>query len=116
QVWQHESERVKRWRNEINSLLTFAGLFSAVVTGFGVQYYGILRPPPDPSMQTLLQISRELEVIVNYTTGSSTPAFLPAYSSASTPLPAAAPTYIATLWFAALVCGLGAASISVNQW
>ncbi|EPS99755.1 hypothetical protein FOMPIDRAFT_1077997, partial [Fomitopsis schrenkii] len=118
QVWQHESERVKRWRNEINSLLTFAGLFSAVITGFGVQYYSILQPPPDPNMQILLQISRQLEVIVNHTTGSSSQAFLPAHSSASIPPPTAAPAYVATLWFAALVCGLGAASIAilVNQW
>ena len=28
QVWQHENERVKRWRNEINSLLTFVSIRS----------------------------------------------------------------------------------------
>ncbi|EPS99758.1 hypothetical protein FOMPIDRAFT_1082351, partial [Fomitopsis schrenkii] len=119
QVWDYEEQRVRRWRNEINSLLTFAGLFSAVITGFCVQYYGLVQPPPpDPHSLILLQISRQLEVIVNQITGVSSQPFLPAHSSDFTQPPATPPAYIATLWFAALICGLGAAFIAilVNQW
>ncbi|KZT63801.1 hypothetical protein DAEQUDRAFT_760304 [Daedalea quercina L-15889] len=117
-VCERERERVKRWRNEINSLLIFAGLFAAVITGFGVQYYTILQPPaPDYNTRTLEIISFQLASLVNQTNDTSGRPFSSA-TLCSSPDTHPAPTYIAALWFAALVCGLAAASIaiSVNQW
>lgn len=94
-----------------------------------MQYYSILQPPPDPNLQVLLQISHQLDVIINHTTFTETrrgenapfPAQAILDASVSSPYPLMAPgppSYIAILWFAALVCGLGAASIamSANQW
>ncbi|TFY55907.1 hypothetical protein EVJ58_g7956 [Rhodofomes roseus] len=114
-VWEREKERVERWRNEINSLLTFAGLFAAVITGFGVQYYTILQPPaPDYNTYVLELISAQLASLTNQSDVTSSQPSLASEISGSP----AAPKYVAALWFAALVCGLAAASIaiSVNQW
>ncbi|TFY67622.1 hypothetical protein EVJ58_g1509 [Rhodofomes roseus] len=41
-VWHRSKDDINRWWEEINSLLTFAGLFSAVVTGFAVLCYTVL--------------------------------------------------------------------------
>ncbi|KAH9922719.1 uncharacterized protein B0H18DRAFT_502378 [Fomitopsis serialis] len=120
EIWDHENARVKRWRNEINSLLTFAGLFAAVVTGFGVQYYTMMQQPaaPDYNTQILERISLQLAGFVNQTDSNPSqplPSSLPPFD-----IPEIAPAhaYVAALWFAALVCGLAAASIAilVNQW
>ncbi|EPS99739.1 hypothetical protein FOMPIDRAFT_89914 [Fomitopsis schrenkii] len=40
---------IKRWSSEIASLLTFAGLLSAVITGFGALAYTTLAAASDPS-------------------------------------------------------------------
>ncbi|KAH9928899.1 uncharacterized protein B0H18DRAFT_233939 [Fomitopsis serialis] len=120
EIWDHENARVKRWRNEINSLLTFAGLFAAVVTGFGVQYYTMMQQPaaPDYNTQILERISLQLAGLVNQTNSNPSqplPSSLPPFD-----IPEIVPAhaYVAALWFAALVCGLAAASIAilVNQW
>ncbi|KAH9918071.1 uncharacterized protein B0H18DRAFT_1123234 [Fomitopsis serialis] len=42
-VLDHEREEIKQWRDEIDTLLVFAGLFSAVLTAFNVQYYPELK-------------------------------------------------------------------------
>ncbi|KAH9831700.1 uncharacterized protein C8Q71DRAFT_815794, partial [Rhodofomes roseus] len=112
EVWTYEKERIERWRNEISTLLVFAGLFSAVLTAFVGLYYAVLLPPPDFNTVILERISAQLG------NTSSNPAVAP--SSSSSPFPPAppAPRWIATLWFASLVFSLGVASVAlaVNQW
>ncbi|KAH9831807.1 uncharacterized protein C8Q71DRAFT_714885, partial [Rhodofomes roseus] len=115
EVWAYEKERIERWRNEISTLLVFAGLFSAVLTAFVGQYYAVLLPPPDFNTAILERIlSMQLGNV------SSSPVVTPASCSDSSLFPCAppAPRWIATLWFAALVFSLGAASVAlaVNQW
>ncbi|KAH9831814.1 uncharacterized protein C8Q71DRAFT_714875, partial [Rhodofomes roseus] len=111
-VWSYEKDRLDRWRNEINTLLVFAGLFSAVLTGFVGPYYAVLLPPPDFNTIILERISAQLGNM------SSNPAIVPGSSSPSFPPGPPAPRWIATLWFASLVFSLGAASVAlaVNQW
>ncbi|KAF8870134.1 hypothetical protein BD779DRAFT_1417289, partial [Infundibulicybe gibba] len=49
------------WNSEIDSLLTFAGLFSAIVTAFTIESYQWLQPSPqDATNQILLNISAQL--------------------------------------------------------
>ncbi|KZT69434.1 hypothetical protein DAEQUDRAFT_765510 [Daedalea quercina L-15889] len=47
-VWAHEEAAVKNWKEEIDTMLVFAGLFSAIVSTFNSQYYTNLQPPPPP--------------------------------------------------------------------
>ncbi|KAH9933769.1 uncharacterized protein B0H18DRAFT_928172, partial [Fomitopsis serialis] len=112
EVWSYEEERIERWRNEINTLLVFAGLFSAVLTAFACQYYAVLLPPPDFNTMILERIS------VQFGNMSSNPDVAPASSSSPFPPAPPAPRWIAMLWFASLVFSLGAASVAlaVNQW
>ncbi|KAH9925983.1 uncharacterized protein B0H18DRAFT_876753 [Fomitopsis serialis] len=109
EVWSYEKERIERWRNEISTLLVFAGLFSAVLTAFVGAYYAILLPPPDFNTVILERISEQLG------NTSSNPDVAPASTFPSAP---PAPRWIATLWFASLVLSLGSASVAlaVNQW
>ncbi|EIW58205.1 uncharacterized protein TRAVEDRAFT_123752, partial [Trametes versicolor FP-101664 SS1] len=60
-VQKYSDEMIRRWKEEIDTYLVFAGLFSAVLTTFNVQSYLLLQPaPPDPSFAVLQQISSQL--------------------------------------------------------
>ncbi|EPS97140.1 hypothetical protein FOMPIDRAFT_1090527, partial [Fomitopsis schrenkii] len=137
EVWTYEKERVERWRNEINILLVFAGLFSAVVTAFAIQYYMTIQPASPDFNTSILEkhteilehtafilerISTQLNtlpgsghvhtVLPGPTHGSVGPGYAPPTA------PPNPPGWIATLWFIALVFSLAAASVAlaVNQW
>ncbi|KAH9926024.1 uncharacterized protein B0H18DRAFT_908409, partial [Fomitopsis serialis] len=135
EAWSTEKERVKRWKNEINALLVFAGLFSAVVTAFVAPYYAGLLPAPDfntdileqqtqISARTLLVLERissqlggaAMGAVV--TTGSSSLVAAMDSSLSSPSPPPNPPRWIATVWFISLVFSLSAASIAlaINQW
>lgn len=95
-----------------------AGLFSAVLTAFNVQYYVALQPQTqDPSVQAMLIALNMLAVRRGETdVGLLTLAAMDNSSSVtSTPFHVVS---INTLWFSALLFSLSAASlaISVNQW
>ncbi|KAH9918095.1 uncharacterized protein B0H18DRAFT_1123254 [Fomitopsis serialis] len=138
EVWTYEESRVKRWRNEIHTLLVFAGLFSAVVTAFVVQYYAVLQPEA-PNFNTIIleqhtvilertacileRISSQLgdipvESIHTALTATAATATHPKSEPFTRPPPPSPPQWIATLWFASLVCSVAAASmaLAVNQW
>ncbi|KAH9926005.1 uncharacterized protein B0H18DRAFT_876704, partial [Fomitopsis serialis] len=125
-AWAYEKDRAERWRNEINTLLVFAGLFSAVLTAFVVQYYAVLLPTPDPNTAILERISAQLgntatnAVVMAANASNSVPMLTVLTNSSSTsfPSPPAAPRWIAALWFVALIFSLSAASVglAVNQW
>ena len=113
-----------------------AGLFSAVVTAFAIQYY-ITIQPASPDFNTVIlqehtqllartttileRISSQLDALPSSSHDSASaltqsrvgPAYVPL--SAAPPSP---PAWIAALWFVALVFSLAAASIAlaVNQW
>ncbi|TBU36726.1 hypothetical protein BD309DRAFT_984756, partial [Dichomitus squalens] len=57
----YSDEMVKRWNEEIDNLLVYAGLFSSILTAFNVQSYLLLQPTtPDPTIAVLQQISLQL--------------------------------------------------------
>ncbi|KAI0665535.1 hypothetical protein C8Q78DRAFT_1083890 [Trametes maxima] len=60
-VKRNSDDVIKRWDAEIDTLLVYAGLFSAVLTAFIVQSYPLLSPAsPDPVVAALAQISAQL--------------------------------------------------------
>ncbi|KDR66586.1 hypothetical protein GALMADRAFT_26637, partial [Galerina marginata CBS 339.88] len=46
--------RCEAWKEEVNNLLIFAGLFSAVVTAFVIESYKTLQPDPNSAVVDLL--------------------------------------------------------------
>ncbi|TBU22081.1 hypothetical protein BD311DRAFT_676896, partial [Dichomitus squalens] len=48
-VKKYSDEMVKRWNEEIDTLLVCAGLFSAILTAFNVQSYLLLQPTTSDS-------------------------------------------------------------------
>ncbi|RPD63442.1 hypothetical protein L227DRAFT_651080 [Lentinus tigrinus ALCF2SS1-6] len=115
----YSDKLVERWNKEIDTLLVFAGLFSAILTAFNVQSYQLLTPPPpDPVLTALERISAQLSSFsINPPSVNSTaPAFVN-----HDPTPAPPPRYavwLNALWFSSLIFSLSAASIGimVKQW
>jgi hypothetical protein len=126
-VWDYENNRIDGWNKQIDTLLVFvssallmiqalvayadklqAGLFSAVVTAFNVQYYTSLQPPS--GTQVMLRVPSDLTYPIHVST-------LPSAVTSDAAV-AATTVVINTLWFLALVLSLSAASIgiTVKQW
>ncbi|KAI1796966.1 hypothetical protein LXA43DRAFT_878698, partial [Ganoderma leucocontextum] len=106
----HDDAMVRAWKEEIDTLLVFAGLFSAVVTAFNIEAYKLLQD--DPSQQTvqvLQTISQLLQQDGNSTFQSN---------SLPTARPSKQSIRINVLWFTSLVCALISAliGIMVKQW
>ncbi|KAH9886470.1 hypothetical protein C8Q73DRAFT_281363 [Cubamyces lactineus] len=120
----YSDEMVQRMNKEIDTLLVYAGLFSAILTAFNVQSYPLLQPaPPDPTLAALFQISAQLSSFsINPPFVNSTaPAFpqtLAGVSTRSASPPPAWAVWLNVFWFSSLICSLAAASIgiTVKQW
>ncbi|KAI0744438.1 hypothetical protein C8Q76DRAFT_607197, partial [Earliella scabrosa] len=118
-VKKYSDELIIRWNKEIDTLLVYAGLFSAVLTAFNVQSYTLLAPDPqDRLLDALQQISAQLSSFsVNPSFVNST---APAVSQTTLPPPRAprSAVWLNTLWFSSLIFSLSAASIGimVKQW
>ncbi|KAI0712098.1 hypothetical protein C8Q76DRAFT_784793 [Earliella scabrosa] len=114
----HSGDMIQRWKSEIDMLLVFAGLFSAVLTAFIVESYKLLQPDPEEDiLVTLRAISAQLN---GYTVN---PPFVNSSIPTTPPedTPFVAPRYavwLNVLWFSALVCTLSASSVAimVRQW
>ncbi|KAJ3487022.1 hypothetical protein NLI96_g3823 [Meripilus lineatus] len=115
----YDETKVKDCKEDIDTLLVFAGLFSAVLTAFNIEFYRSLQQDPtELSTRLLLQISQQLVSLVNSSDRNS--------SSLSHNLILSAPSYeptnssirINTLWFTSLVFSLVTASLGmlVKQW
>ncbi|GJE99696.1 hypothetical protein PsYK624_159670 [Phanerochaete sordida] len=102
-------------KEDIDTLLVFAGLFSAVLTAFLVESYTLLQPDPNSEIAFLLRQS----IAKNYTFSSG-------YLNSTTPFPGDPPPFNAPewalqvngLWFASLICSLSTASLAmlVKSW
>ncbi|KAF8870040.1 hypothetical protein BD779DRAFT_1422668, partial [Infundibulicybe gibba] len=91
---------------EIDSLLTFAGLFPAVVTAFAAESYKLLQPnPQDITSRILLNVSAQL---AGRNTTKLPSGFTPSLSSLR----------INVLWFLSLTFSLtvGLVGIMCKQW
>ncbi|KAI0665544.1 hypothetical protein C8Q78DRAFT_986265 [Trametes maxima] len=110
---------IRRWNTEIDTLLVYAGLFSAILTVFIVQSYPLLSPaPPDPILAALAHISVQLSSFSSNPPflNSTSPSFQPTHPAPPPPSPWV--IWLNALWFLSLLCSLAAASIgiTVKQW
>ncbi|KAL1940404.1 hypothetical protein VTO73DRAFT_8976 [Trametes versicolor] len=112
-VKQYSDEMVDKWNKEIDTYLVYAGLFSAIVTGFNAQSYLLLQPSvPDPTLAILQRISSHL---VDPTQSLN---FRRRDDADSTPPVPAWAVWLNALWFSSLILSLTSASIGimVKQW
>ncbi|KAI0743034.1 hypothetical protein C8Q80DRAFT_949224 [Daedaleopsis nitida] len=115
----YSDEMMARWDGEIDTLLVFAALLSAIVSAFTVESYQLLAPSsPDPVLATLQQISTQLNSF------SINPPFVNSTHVAAYPTnPDASPPprwaiWLNALWFLSLVISISSATIGimVKQW
>ncbi|TDL27817.1 hypothetical protein BD410DRAFT_835110 [Rickenella mellea] len=104
----YDKDLVHNWRDDMDSLLIFAALFSASVTAFVIESYNsLVQDPGEVTISVLLQISQQ---IANGTlaTAAVRPSFQPATIDVS----------INILWFLSLAFSLtcALAAVLVRQW
>ncbi|KDR71076.1 hypothetical protein GALMADRAFT_75361, partial [Galerina marginata CBS 339.88] len=102
--------RCQAWKEEVNNILIFAGLFSAVVTAFVTESYKTLQPDPDSAIVDLL--SRIAARLDNPLDEVSPIANVPSFSPP--------PSYIRVniLWFLSLILSLTTVLVGIItlQW
>ncbi|KAH9991404.1 hypothetical protein BJV77DRAFT_946490 [Russula vinacea] len=107
----HDAAMVERWKDDMDGILVYTGVFSATVAAFLIESYKYLKPDPTDVSSTLLrQVTQELAGISSgdRVTAPTLDVFKP-------------PRYainVNILWFSSLCmslsCGLGATL--VQQW
>ncbi|KAI0293729.1 hypothetical protein B0F90DRAFT_1642227, partial [Multifurca ochricompacta] len=117
----HDEARIQSLKDDMDGVLIFAGLFSAVLTAFVVQSVQNLQANPaqqsvyyqQQSVQMLAQISQQIaslapQLPVNSTLPSPYPTFSPSSSDLR----------VNICWLMSLVCSLSAALLAtlVQQW
>ncbi|KDQ59847.1 hypothetical protein JAAARDRAFT_94694, partial [Jaapia argillacea MUCL 33604] len=118
----YDERMVKSWTDEIDTLLVFAGLFSAVLTAFLIDSYKNLQEDPaQSSSQILLQISSQLNSFVISTSPGGINFANASHQAQTAPIPFAVTHSAVTLnvlWFSSLVLSLATAlfGILVKQW
>ncbi|KAF5351204.1 hypothetical protein D9756_008311 [Leucocoprinus leucothites] len=101
-VHRHDKEMCGRWRDEVDKLLVFAGLFSAAVTAFTVEAFKMLQADPTAALIAVLESRNQTTAGVQ----------LPGFS------PSAMAVRINIFWFLSLVLSLSTVVIGVlsMQW
>ncbi|PSS34141.1 hypothetical protein PHLCEN_2v1809 [Hermanssonia centrifuga] len=110
----HDESMVQGWKEDVDTLLVFAGLFSAVLTAFTIESYQQLQDNP---VQTTAELLRYIVVeLSNRTLPAPTVDHRNILAESFQPSPAS--VRVNTLWFSALVCSLVAALIGIlaKQW
>ncbi|TBU37662.1 hypothetical protein BD309DRAFT_598952, partial [Dichomitus squalens] len=108
----YDEHMVRGWKEDIDSLLVFSGLFSAVLTAFNIESYKLLQQDPTETSAALLaRISAQLAG--NSANGPSSPSTSPPTFHVSSRA-----VRINILWFSSLVLSLVSASIGIltKQW
>ncbi|KAI0792709.1 hypothetical protein C8Q75DRAFT_692074, partial [Abortiporus biennis] len=114
----YDEVKIDDCKEDIDTLLVFAGLFSAVLTAFNIESYRALQQDTTvESLRVLEQISLQIAgfAVTNGTSHSAIPAFSNTPSSFT---PSSSAVRINALWFSSLVCSLITASLGilVKQW
>ncbi|CAK5263421.1 unnamed protein product [Mycena citricolor] len=95
------------WRSNMDGLLIFAGLFSAVVTRFIVESYKTLKP--DLGSQTVALLTQILHQLADLSNGTAVTDALPPPAAFSPPLSS---IICNALWFTRLALSLASAFIA----
>ncbi|KAJ7637987.1 hypothetical protein DFH06DRAFT_1002001, partial [Mycena polygramma] len=102
---------VESWKSDMEGLLIFAALFSAILTAFLVESYKSLTPDSgDSTVQLLVQISQQLAASANGSTIHLAP---------PTPFKPTVTSFVCNaLWFISLGFSLACALIAtlIQQW
>ncbi|TFK39695.1 hypothetical protein BDQ12DRAFT_704671 [Crucibulum laeve] len=100
------------WKDEVQNLLIFAGLFSAVVTAFVVESYKMLIDPIDDSTRLLAQIAVELASINGRNATMTIPPPQEKFSSSTFAI------RLNTFWFLSLTLSLATVLVGILalQW
>ncbi|KAJ3490968.1 hypothetical protein NLI96_g1019 [Meripilus lineatus] len=116
----HDEAKIGSYKEDIDTLLVFAGLFSAVLAAFIVEAYKLLQPESGQlTIQLLSQISQQLN---SFTVN---PAFVNSTLQTTVPIqissdfkPSTSVFFVNLLWFLALILCLVTASLGmlVKQW
>ncbi|EEB94542.1 hypothetical protein MPER_06628, partial [Moniliophthora perniciosa FA553] len=108
EVARHDEDMVKGWRDDIDTLLVFAGLFSAVVTAFVIESYQWV--DEDPADTTVALLTQLISVQVN---GSQSAFLEPTQFK-----PDASSIRINVFWFLSLIFSLTSALFGLlcKQW
>ncbi|KAJ7231095.1 hypothetical protein C8J57DRAFT_182292 [Mycena rebaudengoi] len=107
----YDKALVESWKGDMDGLLIFAGLFSAILTAFIVESYKTLNPDPsETTVHLLAQISQQLAGSANGTTVQLPPA--------AELIPSTASLFCNILWFISLGFSLSCALIAtlIQQW
>ncbi|KAJ3868257.1 hypothetical protein EV359DRAFT_70701 [Lentinula novae-zelandiae] len=105
----YDEDICKGWREDIDTLLVFAGLFSAAVTAFLIESYGWLQQPDQTTNLLLLQLKQQLQ------SGNDTdPLEASDIGFSVTPLA----IRINIFWFSSLALSLSCAIVGIlcKQW
>ncbi|TFK64310.1 hypothetical protein BDN72DRAFT_274498 [Pluteus cervinus] len=105
-VRRYDKARCAEWRDEIDKLLLFASLFSAVATSFAIESYQWLDDSPDETFNLLSQL---ISIQLN-STASITPV--------ASPTPSMSDIRINICWFLSLILSLITVLVGVlcTQW
>ncbi|EKM51715.1 uncharacterized protein PHACADRAFT_57377, partial [Phanerochaete carnosa HHB-10118-sp] len=115
-VQRHDGGKVKDYADDIDTLLVFAGLFSAVLTAFVVETYTMLQEDTGQTTnQLLITISSQL---AEGLPANPMPSPTASDSSSTSFVPSTAARWINILFFLSLVFSLAAAlfGILAKQW
>ncbi|KAF9029481.1 hypothetical protein BDZ89DRAFT_720938 [Hymenopellis radicata] len=115
---QYDQDMCRGWNEETDTLLVFAGLFSAVVTAFTIEAYQWLENnAEDISVTLLAQISNQLASLSPNST-SQVPLTTTSSSSTSQSVSENSATRINIYWFLSLTLSLTSALLSIlcKQW
>ncbi|THV07061.1 hypothetical protein K435DRAFT_772776 [Dendrothele bispora CBS 962.96] len=108
-----DEELARSWRDDIDALLFFAGLFSAVVTAFTIESYQWLQDDPqDLAVQLLERISQQLG---SFNTSSSMD---PLTTNTGSSSPSSSSVRVNIFWFLSLTLSLSTALMGLlcKQW
>ncbi|TCD68392.1 60S ribosomal protein L20 [Steccherinum ochraceum] len=114
---EYDEVKIKDCKEDMDTLLVFAGLFSAVLTAFVIELYRALQP--DPTQMAYLLLTQMSQQLNSFTVSSG-------FVNSTHPLTISPPTFspsissvrINILWFCSLVCSLVTASVAmlIKQW
>ncbi|KAJ7641373.1 hypothetical protein FB45DRAFT_1125064, partial [Roridomyces roridus] len=116
----YDKALVDSWRGNMNGILIFAGLFSAVLTSFIIQSYQMLQPQnPDPNTLLMAHLVQQFAIATNTTLLSQSVLDSVATSAnSSTSLDHSRFVICNILWFLSLGLSLACALTAtlVEQW
>ncbi|TFY60290.1 hypothetical protein EVG20_g7473 [Dentipellis fragilis] len=115
----HDRALIETWKDDMEGIIIFAGLYSASLTAFLVESYQNLQP--DPAQETIFLLNQSVSLLAQISqqlgpNGSQISRALPQSIPAFSPQPS--DVRVNVFWFMSLVFSLGAALAAtiVQQW